>query len=152
MEFDKMKKNSNLTKQPSKKRKQLYTAPLHNRRKILTAPLAQTLAEKEGIKQLIVRKGDTIRITKGSFKGIEGEVSEVDYKNMRFTVEGVTFEKSDGSAQHFPVRACNCEIINLKNMKDKRRKAVVARRLPKEAAEKLLEAEDEEVEEDEEDN
>ena len=49
---------------------------------------------------------------------------------MRLTIEGVTFEKSDGSAQHFPVRACNCEIINLKNMKDKRRKAIVDRRLP----------------------
>ncbi|HUT81439.1 MAG TPA: 50S ribosomal protein L24 [Candidatus Bathyarchaeia archaeon] len=141
-----MKKNSNITKQPSKKRKQLYTAPLHNRRKILTAPLTEALAEKEGVKQLVIRKGDTVRINKGSFKGIEGEVSEVNYKTMRLTVEGVTFEKSDGSAQHFPVRACNCEIINLKNMKDKRRKAIVTRRLPQEAVQ-LQETEDEEVEE-----
>ncbi len=125
-----MKKNSNITKQPSKKRKQLYTAPLHRRRKILTAPLAPVLAEKEGVRQLVIRKGDSIRIRKGSFKGIEGEVSKIDYKTMRLTIEGVTFEKSDGSAQHFPVRACNCEIINLKNMKDKRRKAIVDRRLP----------------------
>ncbi|MHA1210878.1 MAG: 50S ribosomal protein L24 [Candidatus Heimdallarchaeota archaeon] len=125
-----MKKNSSITKQPSKKRKQLYTAPLHRRRKILTAPLSEVLAEKEGIKQLVIRKGDSVRIRKGSFKGIEGEVSTVNYKTMRLTIEGVTFEKSDGSAQHFPVRACNCEIINLKNMKDKRRKAVVDRRLP----------------------
>jgi len=127
---EKMKKNSSITKQPSKKRKQLYTAPLHRRRKILTAPLSEVLAEKEGIKQLVIRKGDSVRIRKGSFKGIEGEVSTVNYKTMRLTIEGVTFEKSDGSAQHFPVRACNCEIINLKNMKDKRRKAVVDRRLP----------------------
>lgn len=125
-----MKKNPNVTKQPSKKRKQLYTAPLHQRRKTLTAPLAPMLAEKEGIRQLVIRKGDSVRILKGSFKGIEGEVSKIDYKSMRLTIEGITFEKSDGSAQHFPVRACNCEIINLKNMKDKRRKAIVERRLP----------------------
>jgi large subunit ribosomal protein L24 len=104
-----MKKNRTITKQPSKKRKQLYTAPFHQRRKKLTAPLALPLAEKEGIKQLVVRKGDTVRIKKGSFRGIE---------------------KSDGSSQHFPVQACNCEIINLKNMRDKRRKAIVDRRLP----------------------
>ncbi len=125
-----MKKNSKITKQPSKKRKQLYTAPLHQKRKKLTAPLTETLAEKEGVKQLVIRKGDTVRIRKGSFKGIEGEVSNIDYKNMRLTIEGVTFEKSDGSSQHFPVQACNCEIINLKNMKDKGRMAVVKRRHP----------------------
>ncbi|NHJ49431.1 MAG: 50S ribosomal protein L24 [Asgard group archaeon] len=125
-----MKKNRSITKQPSKKRKQMYTAPLHQRRKKLTAPLVSSLAEKEGIKQLVIRKGDTIRIRTGSFKGIEGEVSKVDYKTMRLIVEGITFEKSDGSAQHFPVQACNCEIIKLKNMKDRRRKAIVDRRLP----------------------
>ncbi|TET28718.1 MAG: 50S ribosomal protein L24 [Candidatus Heimdallarchaeota archaeon] len=125
-----MKKNRSVTKQPSKKRKQLYTAPLHTKRKKLTAPLAELLAEKEGVKQLVIRKGDTVRIRKGSFKGIEGEVSNVDYKYMRLTIDGVTFEKSDGSSQHFPVQACNCEIISLKNMKDKGRKAVVDRRLP----------------------
>jgi large subunit ribosomal protein L24 len=125
-----MKKNRSITKQPNKKRKQLYTAPFHQRRKKLTAQLALPLAEKEGIKQLVVRKGDTVRIKKGSFRGIEGEVSNVDYKTMRLTIEGVTFEKSDGSSQHFPVQACNCEIINLKNMRDKRRKAIVDRRLP----------------------
>jgi len=125
-----MKRKASLTKSPSKKRKQLYTAPLHRRRKILTAPLAPALAEKEGVKQMVIRKGDTIRILKGSFKGIEGEVSKVNYRTMRLTVEGVTFEKTDGSSQHFPVRACNCEIINLKNMRDKGRKAVVERRVP----------------------
>ncbi|MBK5113025.1 MAG: 50S ribosomal protein L24 [Candidatus Heimdallarchaeota archaeon] len=125
-----MKKNPKVTKQPSKKRKQLYTAPLHKKRKKLTAPLSDVLVEKEGVKHLVIRKGDTVRIRKGSFKGIEGEVSNVDYKNMRLTIEGVTFEKSDGSSQHFPVQACNCEIINLKNMKDKGRLAPIARRLP----------------------
>jgi len=124
-----MKKNAKLTKQPSKQRKRLYTAPLHRRRKMLTAPLSPTLAEKEGVKNLVIRKGDTVRIRRGSFRGIEGEVSNVDLKNMMVNIDGVTFEKSDGSAQHFPVRACNCEIINLKNMKDKRRKAIVDRRL-----------------------
>ncbi len=124
-----MKKNAKLTKQPSKQRKMLYQAPLHKRRKMLTAPLSPTLAEKEGVKSLVIRKGDTVRIRRGSFRGIEGEVSKVGLKNMMVTIEGVTFEKSDGSAQHFPVRACNCEIINLKNMKDKRRKAIVDRRL-----------------------
>lgn len=124
-----MKKNAKLTKQPSKQRKMLYQAPLHKKRKMLTAPLSPTLAEKEGVKSLVIRKGDTIRIRRGSFRGIEGEVSKVDLKNMMITIEGVTFEKADGSSQHFPVRACNCEIINLKNMKDKRRKAIVDRRL-----------------------
>ena len=138
-----MKKNAKLTKQPSKQRKRLYTAPLHRRRKTLTAPLSPTLAENEGVKNLVIRKGDTVRIRRGSFRGIEGEVSKVDLKNMMITIEGVTFEKSDGSAQHFPVRACNCEIIKLKNMKDKRRKAIVDRKLTKSDADLELETEEE---------
>ena len=136
-----MKKNEKLSKQPSKQRKQLYNAPLHKRRKILTAPLSETLAEKEGIKKLVIRKGDSVRVLRGSFRGIEGEVSKVDYKKMMLIIEGVTFEKQDGSAQHFPIRASNCEIINLKNMKDKRRKAIVNRRLPSAAVEDLEEEE-----------
>jgi large subunit ribosomal protein L24 len=123
-----MKFNPKKTKQPSKQRKKFYTAPLHKRRKQLTAPLADMIAEKEGVKRMVVREGDSVRIRKGSFKGIEGEVSGVDYKNMHLIVEGVTFEKTDGSTQHFPVRACNCEIIELKNMKDKNRQAIVSRR------------------------
>ncbi|MHA1306896.1 MAG: 50S ribosomal protein L24 [Candidatus Heimdallarchaeota archaeon] len=133
-----MKKNQSLTKQPSKQRKQMYVAPLHKRRKKLTASLAPMLAETEGVKKLVVRKGDTIRILRGSFRGIEGEVSAVNYKSMKLTIEGVTFEKSDGSAQHFPVQACNCEIIKLKNMKDKRRKAIVDRRKVPELEEEEL--------------
>ena len=125
-----MKKNQKLTKKPSKQRKRTYTAPLHQRRKKLNAPLSLALAEKEGVKKMVVRKGDTVRILKGSFRGIEGEVANVDYKKMMFTIEGVTFEKADGSSQNFPVRASNCEIIALKNMKDKRRKAIVDRKLP----------------------
>ena len=126
-----MKKNAKITTQPSKQRKMLYNAPLHQKMRKLTAPLAPVLAEKEGVKKLVIRKGDTVRIRRGSFRGIEGEVSKVDYKNMILIVEGVTFEKSDGSSQHFPVRANNCEIIALKNMKDKRRKAIVDRKQAK---------------------
>ena len=133
-----MKKNQSVSKQPSKQRKKMYNAPLHKKRKKLTAPLASALAEKEGVKKLVVRKGDTVRILRGSFRGIEGEVSVVDYKSTKFTIEGVTFEKADGSAQHFPVQACNCEIINLKNMKDRRRKAIVDRRKVPELAEEEL--------------
>lgn len=143
-----MKKNGRITIQPSKQRKQLFTAPLHQRRKKLTTPLASPLAEKEGIKKMVVRKGDSVRILKGSFRGIEGEVSKVDYKSMTITIEGVTFEKASGSAQHFPVKTSNCEIITLKNMKDKGRKASIARRLPTTSEEgKKQELEEEEDEE-----
>lgn len=140
-----MKKNPKTTKQPSKQRKRMYQAPLHKRRKKLTAPLSSTLAEQEGVKRLVVRQGDTVRIRKGSFKGIEGEVSKVDYKSMRITVEGVTFEKADGSSQHFPIRACNVEIVNLKHMRDKYRQAIVDRRRSEETTEE--EEEEEEAEE-----
>jgi len=104
-----MKKNKSLSKQPSKQRKQMYIAPLHKRRKKLTASLAPALAEVEGVKKLVVRKGDTVRILRGSFRGIEGEVSAVGYKSMKLTIEGVTFEKSDHERQ---TQKSNCRSKN----------------------------------------
>lgn len=80
---------------PAKVRKSLYNAPKHIRRKIVSSHLSDELYSKYGIRSIRVRKGDTVKVMRGLFKGFEGKVSNVDLKKMRINVEGVLINKAD---------------------------------------------------------
>jgi len=71
------------SKKPSKQRKTLYKAKLHLRHRFLTAKLSDELAEKYGVKRLPVRKGDTVKVVRGDWKGHEGKIVDVDLKKVR---------------------------------------------------------------------
>jgi large subunit ribosomal protein L24 len=124
---------TNRVKNPRKQRKRLYNAPAHVRHKLMAAPLSKELAEKHGIKNLPVRKGDTVHIQRGDNKGFEGKISRVDLKSYRIYIEGLTREKVDGTNIFTPVHPSKVMIRNL-NLDDNRRKAVIARKKPLEKA------------------
>jgi large subunit ribosomal protein L24 len=124
-------------KNPRKQRKRLFNAPAHIRHKLMAAPLTKELAEKQGVKTLPVRKGDTVHIQRGDNKGFEGKVSRIDLKIYRIYIEGLTREKVDGTNIFLPVHPSKVMIKNL-NLDDKKRKAIIGRKKPleKEAAPK----------------
>ncbi len=113
------------SRKPKKQRKARYTAPWHRRHKYLTAKLAPDLVEKHGIKRIPIHKGDTVYITRGAFRDSEGDVLEIDMKNLKLSVENITIEKVDGSAVAFPIRPENVMITKLEI--DKTRQAVIDR-------------------------
>jgi len=112
---------------PSKQRKMLYQAPLHKRYKLFSAMLSDNLKEKYGVNSVPVRSGDTVRILRGDFKGIEGKVTRIDRKNYRIFVEGVTREKVDGTTVFVPIHPSKVMITNL-NLDDKWRKRILDRK------------------------
>ena len=114
------------SRKPRKQHKRLYLAPLHQRRKLLTARLSTELAEKHGIRNITVRKGDTVLITRGSFRDSEGLVQDVDTRGLRLQIENITIDKVDGSAVPFPIPASNVMITKLKLDKD--RQAIIDRK------------------------
>ena len=116
-------------KNPGKQRKRLFNAPAHIRHKLMAAPLAKELAEKQGVKTLPVRKGDTVHIQRGDNKGFEGKISRVDLKSYRIYIEGLTREKVDGSNIFVPVHPSKVMIKNL-SLDDKLRKEVIGRKKP----------------------
>lgn len=116
-------------KNPGKQRKRLYNAPVHVRHKLMAAPLTKELAEKQGVKTLPVRKGDTVLIQRGDNKGFEGKISRVDNKSYRVYIEGLTREKVDGTNIFLPVHPSKVVIKNL-SLDDKRRKEVIGRKKP----------------------
>lgn len=99
---------------------------VHKRNKLMSAPLSDELKEKYGCKSLPVRTGDKVRLERGDFKQVEGDVLEVDAENNRITVEGVEITKADESEISQPVHPSNVVITSLE--KDKERDNIIDRR------------------------
>ncbi len=116
-----------MSKQPRKQRKRLFNAPLHKKQKLMTAMLSPELQDKYGVRRLPVRKGDTVRIMRGSWAGHEGKVLKVDLSKTRMHIEGVTVTKADGTPRFYPIHPSNVMIISL-DLSDDYRKTIIERR------------------------
>ncbi len=134
---------------PRKQRKMVYEAPKHRRQKMMKAHLSDELYGKYGMRSLTVRKGDIVRIMRGKFKGHSGKVVEVNLKNMRVAVEGVTVRKVDNTAVQYWVHPSNLMLVKL-DLTDPKRKEKILRiaeeKRGKVFAEELEEEMEEEVE------
>lgn len=112
---------------PSKQRKAFFNAPLHIRHKFMSAPLSPDLRDKYGIRNLPVRKGDTVRVMRGKWAGHEGKVVRVDLKHIRIFVEGVQFKKADGTPVYYPIHPSKVMIVKL-DLSDPMRRRVIERK------------------------
>jgi len=64
---------------------------------------------------------------RGDRKGFEGKIVQVDRKNYRIFVEGVSREKVDGTTMPLPIHPSKVMIINL-NLDDKWRREILKRK------------------------
>jgi len=102
-----------LSTKPAKQRKYLYQAAAHRIRKLLSAPLSTELRTAQGRRSYPVRRGDTVKIVRGDFAGIEGKVATVDTKRQRLFVEGVSREKVAGTSTNMSVHSSKVVITKL---------------------------------------
>lgn len=105
----------------------LYHAPLHRRHLFLSAPLSRELREKYKTRSLFVRKGDRVRVLRGDFKKLEGDVVKVDIKRHLIWVEGVVVTKADGTQVPRAIAPSNVMLIKLSP--DKERERILDRRM-----------------------
>ena len=115
-----------VSKRPRKQRLAFYQAPLHRRHKQLAAPLSRELREKYGCRSLPVRKGDKVRVMRGDFTKLEGEVLKVDLKRRRIQVATMTVRKAGGTEVPRPVHPSNVMILKL--APDKERDKILERK------------------------
>jgi len=101
------------SKQPRKQRKYLANAPLHLRKKFLSVNLSKELRKKQKKRNMIVRKGDTVKVMRGKFKKKRGKVLAVDLKKTKLNVEGIQIKKQDGSKINVKMRPSNLQIVEL---------------------------------------
>ena len=97
-------------------RKRAANAPLHTKRILASSHLAPEVHDKAKgrlPRALPVRKGDTVRIMRGGFRGREGKVVSVDRMHGTVVVEAITIEKVDEKKVPRPVHASNLMIIRM---------------------------------------
>ncbi|MFH1403908.1 MAG: 50S ribosomal protein L24 [Candidatus Altiarchaeota archaeon] len=126
-----MKKPS--SSKPRRQRKWLYEAPLNVRRKMMSSPLSKELKEKYNRNSIPLRKGDSVKVMRGSFKGVNGQVTRVDLKKYKVYVEGVTMKKADGTDVEKSLNPSNVMITEL-FLEDKKRREILGRTAKEEAS------------------
>ena len=119
------------SKSPRKQRKRIYKSPLHTRKRLLRCQLDEFLREDHGLRSLVVKKGDLVRIMRGQFRDTEGKVVKVDYGNVRVYVESGTTTKADGKEVQIPLHPSNLRITQLEL--DDERKELIERKVAKTA-------------------
>lgn len=107
------------SKKPTKQRKYLRNSPPHIKQKIMKANLSKDLKQKTNMKTLSPRKGDSVKIMRGSYRGKTGKVAKVKLKEMKIYIEGIERKKRDGTKVMPPIHASNLMIIGV--VEDKRR-------------------------------
>lgn len=112
--------------QARKQRKYRYNAPLHLKRKFMGAHLSKELRKKYGKRSAVVRKGDRVKVERGSFNGKVAKVSSVDMRNQVIYLEGVERTKKDGSKAAVGLHPSNVTIMEIVT-DDKQRTASLTR-------------------------
>jgi large subunit ribosomal protein L26e len=104
-----------------KARRAHFQAPSHVRRILMSAPLSKELRAKYNVRSLPVRKDDEIKVTRGSFKGKEGKVTQCYRLKWVIHCDKVQREKANGSTVAIGIHPSNVEITKLKltNMRKK---------------------------------
>ena len=85
----------------------------HKRDKFLGANLSENLREQRSRRSMRVIKGDTVRILRGEYVGIEGKVEKVNTEKSTLSIEGVQREKIRGGNVKVQIHASNVQIISL---------------------------------------
>lgn len=84
--------------------------------------LSEDLRQKYKRRSLRPRVGDSVKIVRGEYKGIEGKVTKVDGENGKLNVEGVTREKiKGGKTANVPIDSSKV-VLTIAIVDDKLRK------------------------------
>ena len=101
-------------------------APKQFAERKLRSPLSHALREKYGKRNLRVIAGDTVKVVRGEYSGIEGKIEKVNMKRGSLAIEGIQREKVRGGNVKVEINSTNVIITNL-DLDDKYRQALIDR-------------------------
>ena len=108
---------------PTKMRNnQIYQATFQTKSKQLGSALSKDLRKKYQKRSVRVVEGDSVTITRGEFKGVDGKVSKVSTQKNSVAIEGVKKEKTKGDKFDVYIHTSNLVVTSL-NTEDKFRTA-----------------------------
>jgi len=109
---------------------QIYRATMATRSKQLGSPLSKELQKKYGKRSMRVILGDTVKVMRGEYRGVDGKISKISTLDNSIAIEGVKKEKSKGEKFDVLIRSTNVVITNL-NLDDHWRKTKLEGKKPK---------------------
>ena len=99
--------------------------PLHKKNRLMSSHLSESLYLKHHKRSFPIKKGDIVKVLRGSFKGHSGKIVDVDREKYRIAIDGVTLAKTDGTQVQFWVHPSNLLITKL-DLSDKWRRQKLA--------------------------
>lgn len=102
----------------------------HQRDKMISAPLADSLRELYKKRTARIVKGDSVKVMRGEYKGVEGKVERINTELGTLNIEGVQREKIRGGQVKVPIHASKVMLINLR-LDDKYRAGKIQGENPK---------------------
>jgi len=88
----------------------------------ISANLSESLSKNYGRKSVRIIKGDSVKIMRGEYKGVEGKVEKLNTVRSRLSIEGVQREKIKGGQVKVQIHSSNVQITSLHLDDDKRKK------------------------------
>ena len=108
---------------PTKMRnKMIYRATYTTKSKQLGSALSKDLHKKYGRRSVRVIEGDSIRIVRGEYKGVDGKISTISTQKNSVSIEGIKKEKTKGDKFDVYIHTSNLVVTSL-NTGDKWRMA-----------------------------
>jgi len=99
---------------PGKMRiKMIYLATFQTRSKQLGSALSKDLQKKYGKRSVRVNEGDSIKIVRGEFKGVDGKIAKVSPEKNSVTIDGIKKEKTKGEKFDVYIHTSNLLVTSL---------------------------------------
>jgi large subunit ribosomal protein L24 len=109
---------------PRKQRLAQFTAHTTKRRRLMSVPLSRDLRARYGRRQMPIRKGDTVRVLRGSYIGREERVARVDRRSYSVTLDNITVKTGEAKLKPLPIRTNHLLLTRL-NLADPWRRRVL---------------------------
>jgi len=99
---------------PTKNRnQQIYQASNKIRSKQIGSTLSEGLRKKYGKRNARVIPGDSVKVMRGEYKGVDGKVTKVSIEKNSVAIEGIKKEKMKGDKIDVYINSSNVIITNL---------------------------------------
>ena len=102
----------------------------------MSSHLSKDLKAKYNVRAIPVRKGDTVKIMRGTYKGRSGKVQSCYRRRWCIYIEKLVKEKVNGQQAQLPIHPSNVQVTALRLDAD--RKAILARKQRKPEAKKSM--------------
>ena len=114
----------------------IYRATYHTKSKQLGSALSKDLQKKYGKRSVRVAEGDSVKIIRGEFKGVDGKISKISTQKNSVAIEGIKKEQTRGEKYDVYIHTSDLIVTSL-NSDDKWRIAKLEgkdpRKMPKTA-------------------